>query len=103
TPTPGPATVRYGGNTVCVEVRTLDDTLIVLDGGTGIRTLGNELIKTRLPDRIHSFVTHVHWDHIIGVPFFAPIWRKDAHIVMHAMSDSLARHLQRQVLFDGEH
>ncbi len=70
---PGPDTVRYGGNTTCIEVRTNDDELIVFDGGTGIYRLGNELVK-KLPKRTSVFVTHTHWDHIQGFPFFVPLF-----------------------------
>src|SRR5512142_555250 len=96
--TPGPATVRYGGNTVCVEVRTLDGGLIVLDAGTGMRELGKRLVAEPgrpLPDPIHVFITHSHWDHIIGAPFFAPMWRRDAHILLHALSPRAHRMLAR--------
>ena len=66
----------------------VDGTLVVLDAGTGIRVLGDELVAagTTLPIPSTCFVTHAHWDHIIGAPFFAPIYRKDAHIILHAMS-----------------
>ena len=70
---PGPNTTRYGGNTTCIEVRTNNDELIILDGGTGIFRLGNELVK-RLPKRTSIFVTHTHWDHIQGFPFFTPLF-----------------------------
>lgn len=102
-PTSGPATQRFGGNTVCVEVVTCDGTLIVLDAGTGIRDLGTRLVAAPLPSTIHILVTHVHWDHIIGAPFFAPLWRKDAHIKLHALSNVIHQRLSRNVLFDGEH
>jgi phosphoribosyl 1,2-cyclic phosphodiesterase len=103
--TPGPSTVRYGGNTVCVGVRTLDGTLVVFDMGTGIRVLGDELVAggAALPSPIHVFVTHAHWDHIIGAPFFAPIYRKEAHVVLHAMSARAESSIAHGVLFDGEH
>jgi len=103
--TPGPSTVRYGGNTVCVGVRTLDDTLVVFDMGTGIRVLGDQLIASGapLPEPIHVFVTHAHWDHIIGAPFFAPIYRKEAHVILHAMSARAEASIRKGVLFDGEH
>jgi CheY-like chemotaxis protein/phosphoribosyl 1,2-cyclic phosphodiesterase len=73
-PKPGPATVRYGGNTSCVEVRA-DGTLIVLDCGTGAHELGQQLIAAKPgPMRGHLLITHTHWDHIQGFPFFAPLF-----------------------------
>ena len=74
-PSPGPETVYYGGNTSCVEVRA-DDELIILDAGTGIRHLGQELKKEfgGKPLRITILVSHTHWDHIQGFPFFAPAY-----------------------------
>lgn len=72
-PTPGPETVRIGGNTPCVEVRTPDGDLLVLDAGTGIRPLGLALQQS-VSERIvgHVFLSHTHWDHIQGLPFFLP-------------------------------
>lgn len=103
--TPGPSTVRYGGNTVCVGVRTCDATLIVLDLGTGARLLGDELGApgAALPSPIHVLVTHAHWDHIIGAPFFSPLFRRDAHVILHALSPRAERSIAKAVLFDGEH
>jgi phosphoribosyl 1,2-cyclic phosphodiesterase len=77
-PSPGPATVRYGGNTPCVEVRTSSGWLIVLDAGTGIRELGRSLIERAngAPIRGDIFLTHVHWDHIQGIPFFGPLFQR---------------------------
>src|SRR3954471_11626385 len=80
-PSPGPSTVRYGGNTPCVEVRTADGWLIILDAGTGIRDLGRSLLE-RAGGRAVSgdiFLTHAHWDHIQGIPFFAPIFQQGNH------------------------
>jgi CheY-like chemotaxis protein/phosphoribosyl 1,2-cyclic phosphodiesterase len=68
---PGPTTLRYGGNTACVEVRTADGTLIVLDCGTGAHALGLALAGSGDPVRGHP---HTHWDHIQGFPFFAPLF-----------------------------
>jgi phosphoribosyl 1,2-cyclic phosphodiesterase len=102
-PTPGPSTVRYGGNTSCAAVRLADGTLVVLDAGTGARLLGEELVRGELPSSIHMFITHVHWDHVLGAPFFAPIYRPDAHIVLHALSERTHGALARMALFDGEH
>ncbi len=76
-PTPGPATVRYGGNTTCVELRTDDDHLLVFDGGTGIRELGRSLLANADGAPIHGdlFFSHAHWDHIQGLPFFTPAFQ----------------------------
>lgn len=69
-PSPGPSTVQVGGNTSCYEVRAGDD-LIILDGGTGLRLLGEDLMK-EMPLEAWMFFSHVHWDHIQGFPFFKP-------------------------------
>ena len=72
---PGPATLRYGGNTPCVEANGPDGTLIVLDCGTGAFDLGQHLVATRPgPIRGHLLISHTHWDHIQGFPFFAPLF-----------------------------
>ncbi len=72
---PGPSTVRYGGNTSCVEVRA-EDTLIVLDCGTGAHELGQQIVAANPePVRGHLLISHTHWDHIQGFPFFAPLFR----------------------------
>jgi ribonuclease BN (tRNA processing enzyme) len=78
--TPGPETVRYGGNTSCVELRLDDGTLLVLDAGTGIRPLGQTLDDFTGP--IHLLLTHLHLDHLEGLGFFMPIWnpRHEVHI-----------------------
>lgn len=72
---PGKPTLRYGGNTSCVEVRAADDTLVILDSGTGIYGLGMELMGSGAsPLRGHLLIGHTHWDHIQGFPFFVPLF-----------------------------
>ena len=72
--TPGVETVRYGGNTSCVEVSTADErTALVLDAGTGIRRLGLELVERGI-EHVHLCLTHLHLDHLEGLRFFAPLW-----------------------------
>lgn len=77
-PTPGEKTLKYGGNTPCVEIRA-DDTLIILDAGSGIRELGLKLMEefSTTPIKGHLFITHTHWDHIQGLPFFLPMMDKN--------------------------
>ena len=77
-PSPGPETLRYGGNTSCVEVTLSDGTAIVLDAGTGIRNLG--LAMAGGPPRINILLTHLHMDHIQGLMFFAPAFRPQADL-----------------------
>ena len=71
--TPGPATVRYGGNTSCVEVRSRSDAVIVLDAGTGIRELGARLVQQDIKE-VFLLLTHMHLDHVEGLGFFGPLF-----------------------------
>jgi ribonuclease BN (tRNA processing enzyme) len=94
---PGPATVRYGGNTSCVEVRLEDGTLLVLDAGTGIRPLG---AGTFADGPIHLLLTHFHLDHLEGLGFFAPFWRSETELhiwgppsPLHSLEERIARYL----------
>ena len=82
---PGEGTVRYGGNTSCVELRAGDGTVIVLDCGTGARDLGLHLVRTMpSPLRLHLFIGHTHWDHIQGFPFFVPAFLPGAELNVYA-------------------
>jgi phosphoribosyl 1,2-cyclic phosphodiesterase len=71
-PTPSPETVRFGGNTSCVAVEIGSDNIVILDAGTGIRPLGNAIMARKDKPKIDMFLSHVHWDHIQGFPFFGP-------------------------------
>jgi len=109
TPTPQPENMRYGGNTSCVEVRVGDE-LFIFDCGTGFRMLGEQLRsefrnkdKNRNEDRAitaHVFVTHFHWDHIQGIPFFRPLYDNPENRFMFHSSNrtrNLKRVMQEQM------
>jgi phosphoribosyl 1,2-cyclic phosphodiesterase/CheY-like chemotaxis protein len=88
-PTPGPSTLRYGGNTSCVEVRCADK-IMMLDCGTGAREMGLELTREfqgRALD-IHIFISHTHWDHIQGFPFFAPAYVAGNRLTIYSLRES---------------
>lgn len=78
--TPGPSTVRYGGNTNCLEVRTASNAVIVLDGGTGIRELGAKLVSEGVKE-VYLLLTHIHLDHVEGLGFFGPLF--DSECMVH--------------------
>jgi ribonuclease BN (tRNA processing enzyme) len=75
---PGPETVRFGGNTSCVSVEGSDGTLVVLDAGTGIRNLGLNLPQDL--KKVYILLTHLHMDHVLGLPFFAPLRREGVEV-----------------------
>jgi len=79
-PAPGPETMRYGGNTSCVELTLSDGSTLILDAGTGIRNLG--LVLPRVERPIHILLTHLHLDHIQGLMFFAPAFRPESEIII---------------------
>lgn len=73
---------KYGGDTTCIEIRTKSDDLIIVDAGTGIRRLGNQLIRESR--QTYNFIfTHSHWDHLMGFPFFKPLYQESSRIMMH--------------------
>jgi phosphoribosyl 1,2-cyclic phosphodiesterase len=93
--------VHYGGNTSCVELKADNGTHLVFDGGSGIFPLGNKYIKEGLPDNFAIFITHSHWDHIQGLPFFAPAYVPGNKFILYgcdqgtlAFRDVLARQMQ---------
>jgi len=86
-PSPGPTTQKYGGNTACIELRVgTDDRIIIIDAGSGIRSLGNALMANDLPKgpiKAEIFLSHTHWDHIMGYPFFTPIYIPGTKLKVH--------------------
>lgn len=82
-PVPGPMTQRYGGNTSCVQLDVGPNPVIIFDAGTGIRRLGQELAARSGLD-IHLFISHAHWDHIQGLPFFEPLYRAGNRITFYS-------------------
>jgi CheY-like chemotaxis protein/phosphoribosyl 1,2-cyclic phosphodiesterase len=100
---PGPSTLRYGGNTSCVELRADDGTLIVLDCGTGAHALGQSLLSGDEPVRGNLLIGHTHWDHIQGFPFFAPLFVSSSEWTVYAPGGrdrSLQATLARQMVYE---
>lgn len=85
TPSPGVDFAVFGGHTSCVSVQGRDGTRLIFDAGTGLRVLGDQLLANEETD-FHLFLTHLHWDHIIGLPFFKPLYRPSSHLRVHPLS-----------------
>jgi phosphoribosyl 1,2-cyclic phosphodiesterase len=92
-PVSGKDYVKYGGDTTCIEIQTGSGDVVIIDAGTGIRELGNRLIKEP-PKPLHLLLTHAHWDHIIGFPFFKPLYSDRQQIILHT-GPFTAKGLQR--------
>lgn len=89
-PTPGPSTVKYGGNTTCIEVKNTSNDLLILDAGTGIFALAQTLIG-QPPIVAHILITHTHWDHIQGLPFFLPLLSAQNQIHLYGGMDPVTQ------------
>lgn len=87
TPTPEPRNSRYGGNTSCIEVRLADNTVIILDCGSGMRALGKSLQNEfgERPIQASLYLTHFHWDHIQGIPFFLPLYQRGNQFMFYSV------------------
>jgi phosphoribosyl 1,2-cyclic phosphodiesterase len=94
---PGPRTVRFGGNTTCIEVRTDNNELIILDAGTGIFPLSQTLLA-ELPITANVLITHSHWDHIQGLPFFIPNFIPGNTLRLHGAFDPVSGKGVEQVM-----
>ena len=81
-PVSGKSYLEYGGDTTCIEIRTKSDHIIIIDAGTGIRRLGNSLVKEK-KKKFHFIFTHAHWDHVMGFPYFKPLYSKHSEFRMH--------------------
>lgn len=94
---PGPKTVRYGGNTTCIEIRTDNNELLILDAGTGIFPLSQTLLA-ELPVTANILITHSHWDHIQGLPFFIPNFIPGNAVRLHGSFDPVTSQGVEQVM-----
>jgi len=79
---PGPGTVKYGGNTACVEVILTSGHRVVIDAGTGIRALGDHLLESGEKVDLTLLLSHTHWDHVLGMPFFKPVYQEGTRIAV---------------------
>jgi len=96
-PVPGKDTVKYGGNTTCIEIRGDDNELIVLDAGTGIFQLAQSLLS-EMPVDMNIFITHTHWDHIQGLPMFTPIFIPGNKIKIHGAADIVSQRTIKDIM-----
>ena len=86
TPTPQIENLKFGGNTPCVELHTADNQHLIFDAGSGLRALGQSLMQESNGEPIDTkiFISHFHWDHIQGVPFFAPLYGPKNRLTFHS-------------------
>jgi phosphoribosyl 1,2-cyclic phosphodiesterase len=99
TPTPNTDCLGYGGNTTCMEILGQYGERIIIDAGTGIRELGRKLDAETTSEDVNLFLTHFHWDHIQGIPFFAPLLKPGIRVMFHSFpaSEEIRARLERQM------
>lgn len=97
-PTPGPATRQFGGNTPCLEVRCGEDESLILDAGTGLRSVSRAL-ASQSGRTVHILLSHLHWDHIQGLPFFAPLYAPAVELRFYSAlpGEFVEKHLRSQM------
>jgi len=100
-PSPGPLTARYGGNTPCISIEIGEDKCLVIDAGTGVRALGNYLLEKAC--QIYVLLTHEHWDHIQGFPFFAPLYQEGRRLLLFPVERDMDRLCSLVDQMDGAH
>jgi len=89
TPVPGKDTIIYGGNTTCLEIDLAGGKKVIVDAGTGIRALGDELEAHGDEIELYLLITHIHWDHVFGFPFFPPIYKPSTRILVDGYSQCM--------------
>src|SRR5579863_5523563 len=101
TPAPAAENLRYGGNTSCVEVRSPQGEILIFDCGTGLRSLGKQLLSEFGHQSIEAyiFLSHYHWDHIQGIPFFEPLYNPENYFYFHSFP---AQHCTAQQALDRQ-
>lgn len=100
-PSPGPATAEFGGNTPCLEI-IAGERRFIFDAGSGMRLLGLHLLQHSDPVDATIFLTHFHWDHIQGFPFFAPLYRPDSRLTIIGPSQGSDGEMDVETLFAGQ-
>lgn len=83
--------LQTGGNTTCIEFDAQDDFFLIVDGGTGLAKMGYKINDSRRRKRFHILITHTHWDHLLTIPYFMPLFDRDAHITFYATEGSNGR------------